>query len=76
MLHDLAAIPRDEQLRIGYYQLLNTIGEGNSAKVKLARQILTGIEVAVKVINRHRSYRPFREVHAMKTLNHHNIVKL
>ncbi|XP_039702935.1 serine/threonine-protein kinase MARK2-like [Pteropus medius] len=76
MLRDLAAISSEEQPHVWCYELLNTIGEGSFAKVKLARHILTGIEVAVKVINRHGSYRPFREVHAMKTLNHPNIVKL
>ena len=65
MLRDLAAISTDEQSHIGRYQLLNTIGEGSFAKVKLARHILTGTEVAVKVINGPGSYRPFREVHAM-----------
>uniref|UniRef100_A0A672QRS0 non-specific serine/threonine protein kinase n=1 Tax=Sinocyclocheilus grahami TaxID=75366 RepID=A0A672QRS0_SINGR len=35
----------DEQPHIGNYRLLKTIGKGNFAKVKLARQILTGREV-------------------------------
>ena len=29
-----------------------TIGKGNFAKVKLARHILTDVEVAIKVINK------------------------
>ena len=74
MVHDLAATPSEEQPRVVCYELLHTIGEGTFAKVKLARHILTGIEVAVKIIRWERSHRPFREVQSMKTLNHPNIV--
>uniref|UniRef100_A0A3P9PXP2 non-specific serine/threonine protein kinase n=1 Tax=Poecilia reticulata TaxID=8081 RepID=A0A3P9PXP2_POERE len=42
----------DEQPHIGNYRLLKTIGKGNFAKVKLARHILTGREVAVKIIDK------------------------
>ncbi|XP_011361609.1 serine/threonine-protein kinase MARK2-like [Pteropus vampyrus] len=75
MAYNLAAIS-DKEPHIGHYKLLNTIGEGSFAKVRLARHILTGTEVAVKVINRQGSYRPFREVLSLKSLNHPNIVKL
>uniref|UniRef100_A0A8C1JWR3 non-specific serine/threonine protein kinase n=1 Tax=Cyprinus carpio TaxID=7962 RepID=A0A8C1JWR3_CYPCA len=37
---------------IGNYRLLKTIGKGNFAKVKLARHILTGSEVAIKIIDK------------------------
>lgn len=76
MLHDLTASPSEEQPPVVCYELLHTIGEGTFAKVKLARHVQTGIEVAVKVIDRHGSYRPYREVQSMKSLNHPNIVKL
>ncbi|CAL8376792.1 unnamed protein product [Gadus morhua 'NCC'] len=46
------AAPTDEQPHIGNYRLLKTIGKGNFAKVKLARHILTGKEVAVKIIDK------------------------
>nr|KAF6506092.1 hypothetical protein HJG63_007929 [Rousettus aegyptiacus] len=75
MAYNIAAIS-DQERRIGHYKLLNTIGEGSFAKVRLARHILTETEVAVKVINRHGAYRPFREVSSMKSLNHPNIVQL
>uniref|UniRef100_A0A6I8QES4 non-specific serine/threonine protein kinase n=1 Tax=Xenopus tropicalis TaxID=8364 RepID=A0A6I8QES4_XENTR len=39
----------DEQPHIGNYRLLKTIGKGNFAKVKLARHVLTGREVSVKL---------------------------
>uniref|UniRef100_A0A4W4HQ10 non-specific serine/threonine protein kinase n=1 Tax=Electrophorus electricus TaxID=8005 RepID=A0A4W4HQ10_ELEEL len=42
----------DEHPHIGNYRLLKTIGKGNFAKVKLARHILTGREVAIKIIDK------------------------
>ncbi|XP_051959718.1 serine/threonine-protein kinase MARK2-like isoform X2 [Xyrauchen texanus] len=71
----------DEQPHIGCYRLLKTIGKGNFAKVKLAKHILTGKEVAVKIIdktqlNSSSLQKLFREVMIMKLLNHPNIVKL
>ncbi|XP_074192629.1 serine/threonine-protein kinase MARK2 isoform X5 [Rhinolophus sinicus] len=47
-----SATSADEQPHIGNYRLLKTIGKGNFAKVKLARHILTGKEVAVKIIDK------------------------
>uniref|UniRef100_A0AAY4DFN2 non-specific serine/threonine protein kinase n=1 Tax=Denticeps clupeoides TaxID=299321 RepID=A0AAY4DFN2_9TELE len=42
----------DDQLHVGSYRLLKTIGKGNFAKVKLARHVTTGREVAVKIIDK------------------------
>ncbi|XP_035383498.1 serine/threonine-protein kinase MARK2 isoform X4 [Electrophorus electricus] len=75
------ATAADEQPHIGNYRLLKTIGKGNFAKVKLARHVLTGKEVAVKIIdktqlNSSSLQKLFREVRIMKLLNHPNIVKL
>ncbi|XP_032367941.1 MAP/microtubule affinity-regulating kinase 4 isoform X1 [Etheostoma spectabile] len=75
------ALCSDEQPHIGNYRLLKTIGKGNFAKVKLARHILTGREVAIKIIDKTQLnptslQKLFREVRIMKTLNHPNIVKL
>ncbi|XP_073727328.1 serine/threonine-protein kinase MARK2 isoform X12 [Misgurnus anguillicaudatus] len=77
MLHSAT----DEQPHIGCYRLLKTIGKGNFAKVKLAKHVLTGKEVAVKIIdktqlNSSSLQKLFREVRIMKLLNHPNIVKL
>ncbi|XP_059368187.1 MAP/microtubule affinity-regulating kinase 3 isoform X4 [Carassius carassius] len=71
----------DEQPHIGNYRLLKTIGKGNFAKVKLARHILTGREVAIKIIDKTQLnptslQKLLREVRIMKILNHPNIVKL
>ncbi|XP_053908457.1 serine/threonine-protein kinase MARK2 isoform X3 [Cuculus canorus] len=76
-----SATSADEQPHIGNYRLLKTIGKGNFAKVKLARHVLTGKEVAVKIIdktqlNSSSLQKLFREVRIMKVLNHPNIVKL
>uniref|UniRef100_A0A0N5A9Z7 Serine/threonine-protein kinase par-1 n=1 Tax=Syphacia muris TaxID=451379 RepID=A0A0N5A9Z7_9BILA len=66
---------------IGKYKLIKTIGKGNFAKVKLAKHIPTGIEVAIKIIDK-TALNPtslnklFREVKIMKQLDHPNIVKL
>ncbi|XP_077143738.1 serine/threonine-protein kinase MARK2 isoform X3 [Ranitomeya variabilis] len=83
MLRCRTSIPTsaDEQPHIGNYRLLKTIGKGNFAKVKLARHVLTGKEVAVKIIdktqlNSSSLQKLFREVRIMKVLNHPNIVKL
>ncbi|KAF5908928.1 serine/threonine-protein kinase MARK2-like isoform X11, partial [Clarias magur] len=75
------ATAADDQPHIGKYRLLKTIGKGNFAKVKLARHVLTGKEVAVKIIdktqlNSSSLQKLFREVRIMKLLNHPNIVKL
>uniref|UniRef100_A0A668AR37 MAP/microtubule affinity-regulating kinase 3 n=1 Tax=Myripristis murdjan TaxID=586833 RepID=A0A668AR37_9TELE len=75
------ALCSDEHPHIGNYRLLKTIGKGNFAKVKLARHILTGREVAIKIIDKTQLnptslQKLFREVRIMKSLNHPNIVQL
>ncbi|KAI3376538.1 hypothetical protein L3Q82_016986, partial [Scortum barcoo] len=79
--NSVATTTSDDQPHIGNYRLLKTIGKGNFAKVKLARHVLTGKEVAVKIIdktqlNSSSLQKLFREVRIMKMLNHPNIVKL
>ncbi|KAI6189768.1 Non-specific serine/threonine protein kinase [Aphelenchoides bicaudatus] len=71
----------NDEPHIGRYKLLKTIGKGNFAKVKLARHIPTGIDVAIKIIdktalNSSSLQKLFREVRIMKQLDHPNIVKL
>ncbi|XP_053985535.1 serine/threonine-protein kinase MARK2-like isoform X10 [Hylaeus volcanicus] len=70
-----------EEPHIGKYKLLKTIGKGNFAKVKLAKHVPTGKEVAIKIIdktqlNQNSLQKLFREVRIMKMLDHPNIVKL
>ncbi|KAJ3028645.1 UNVERIFIED_CONTAM: Serine/threonine-protein kinase par-1 [Siphonaria sp. JEL0065] len=66
---------------IGNYVFQKTVGEGNFAKVKLAKHKITGGEVAIKVIDKttlddKKLGKLYREVRIMKMLNHPNIVKL
>ncbi|KAI1295511.1 MAP/microtubule affinity-regulating kinase 3 [Halotydeus destructor] len=70
-----------EEPHIGRYRLLKTIGKGNFAKVKLAKHLPTGKEVAIKIIDKTQLnpsslQKLFREVRIMKMLDHPNIVKL
>lgn len=70
-----------EDVYIGKYKLIKTIGKGNFAKVKLAKHLPTDREVAIKIIdktqlNQTSLQKLFREVRIMKFLDHPNIVKL
>ncbi|XKL67986.1 hypothetical protein PGB90_003477 [Kerria lacca] len=71
----------NDEPHIGKYKLLKTIGKGNFAKVKLAKHVPTGKEVAIKIIDKTQLnpsslQKLFREVRIMKMLDHPNIVKL
>ena len=46
-----------EGMRVGKYELGRTLGEGNSAKVKLAKDIVSGQSFAVKIIDKSRTSR-------------------
>ncbi|CAI5450774.1 unnamed protein product [Caenorhabditis angaria] len=76
-----AARRQPEDVHVGKYKLMKTIGKGNFAKVKLAKHVITGQEVAIKIIdktalNPSSLQKLFREVKIMKQLDHPNIVKL
>ncbi|THD25517.1 MAP/microtubule affinity-regulating kinase 4 [Fasciola hepatica] len=71
----------DTKSNVGKYRLLRTIGKGNFAKVKLAIHMATGVEVAIKIINKTVMdstllKRLKREITIMKVTNHPNIVRL
>lgn len=73
--------PEEQQPHIGKYTFIRTIGKGNFAKVKLACHVITGKEVAIKIIDKTQlspssRQKLFREVRIMKMLDHPNIVKL
>ncbi|KAG5456694.1 MAG: kinase-like domain-containing protein, partial [Olpidium bornovanus] len=66
---------------LGDYRLERTIGEGAFGKVKLATHLITGQQVAVKVVEKsHLKYdaaeRLVREVLVLKLLEHPNINRL
>jgi hypothetical protein len=58
----LPAPPPNRHVRVGYYDLEKTVGEGNFAKVKLATHALTQAKVAVKIIEK-RSVRGHTQTH-------------
>lgn len=68
--------------RIGKYELGRLLGEGTFAKVKLGRNIETGKNFAVKIIDKdmvkknNLMYQVKREISTMKLLKHPNIVQL
>ncbi|KAI3981878.1 hypothetical protein MKX01_041141 [Papaver californicum] len=67
---------------IGRYQLGRTIGEGTFAKVKLAMNIDTRQNVAIKIFDKkmvmenQMMYQIEREISAMRLLHHPNIVRI
>lgn len=70
-----------EETAFNNYVIIKTIGRGNFAKVKLAYHKPTGVEVAIKVINKSQMTpqslsKIEREVKIMKRISHPNIVKL
>lgn len=80
MAQQPAAALSDQLLYLDDYELLDTIGEGSHAKVKLGRHLPTGTEVAIKIIRRrgvHRTQRHgLQEARCMLGLRHPNIVQL
>ncbi|XP_025105298.1 MAP/microtubule affinity-regulating kinase 3-like isoform X13 [Pomacea canaliculata] len=81
ILHPSVPRNRSDEPHIGKYRLIKTIGKGNFAKVKLAKHVPTGKEVAIKIIDKTQLnpsslQKLFREVRIMKLLDHPNIVKI
>ncbi|OMJ29542.1 Fatty acyl-CoA synthetase and RNA processing-associated kinase 1 [Smittium culicis] len=66
----------------GNYLLLQTIGEGEFAKVKLGLHRNTGQEVAIKLVKKEwvdskiKKAKIIREISSLKKVNHENIVRL
>ncbi|DAA22814.1 TPA: serine/threonine-protein kinase MARK2-like [Bos taurus] len=80
-IQDLMAISVNNSVHIENYDILQTIGEGQFAKVKLARHVLTKEVVAIKVIQKtNQSSSGLKEwnqeINSLKTVSHANIVKL
>ncbi|XP_066103908.1 serine/threonine-protein kinase MARK2-like [Saccopteryx bilineata] len=76
MLGDYGAIPWWMTGDVGNYLFVRTLGTGGFGTVKLARHVLTGIYVAVKIVSLKDCPNAFREVEFLKALNHPNVVKL
>lgn len=52
LLHSTESLTHTKFNILSIFQLLKTIGKGNFAKVKLAKHIPTGKEVAIKIIDK------------------------
>ncbi|TFJ82427.1 hypothetical protein NSK_006253 [Nannochloropsis salina CCMP1776] len=66
---------------MGQYEILETLGKGMSGKVKKARHILTGQEVALKIIDKSKAVKRTllqlrTEITALKTVRHPNVLEL
>ena len=67
---------------IGNFELIKRIGKGNFAEVKLARESLTKLKVAVKIIDLNKLEfeqinKLWREIEILKKLQrHHNVLRL
>jgi len=63
------------------YELLETLGKGKFAVVKLARHLLTDVRVAIKIIDKNKldevsKTHLYKEVTCMKLLRHPNVIRL
>ncbi|XP_075222290.1 serine/threonine-protein kinase SIK3-like isoform X2 [Lycorma delicatula] len=77
----LQHFPVDRLVRVGYYELDETIGKGNFAIVKLATHIVTKTKVAIKIIDKTKLdednlKKIFREIQILTKLRHPNIIRL
>ncbi|CAM8886439.1 hypothetical protein QQ045_026428 [Rhodiola kirilowii] len=67
---------------VGKYELGRTLGEGTFAKVKFARNTLTGEPVAIKILDKEKVLKNKmaeqirREIATMKLIKHPNVVRL
>ncbi|OAY62092.1 CBL-interacting serine/threonine-protein kinase 9 [Manihot esculenta] len=68
--------------RVGKYELGRTLGEGTFAKVKFAKNVETGENVAIKIIDRDQILRLKmveqlkREISTMKLIKHPNVIQI
>jgi len=67
---------------VGKYELGRTLGEGNFAKVKFAKNVETGEFVAIKILSKdkllkHKMVQQMkREISTMKLIKHPNVIRL
>ncbi|KAM7270547.1 hypothetical protein ACFE04_029761 [Oxalis oulophora] len=68
--------------RVGKYELGKTLGEGTFAKVKFARNVVTGDNVAIKILDKdkilkHKMINQIkREISTMKLIRHPNVIRM
>ncbi|OVA11558.1 Protein kinase domain [Macleaya cordata] len=70
------------RVRVGKYELGRTMGEGSFAKVKFARDIETGENFAIKILDKekllkHKMINQIkREISTMKLIRHPNVIRM
>ncbi|XP_010655434.1 CBL-interacting protein kinase 04 isoform X2 [Vitis vinifera] len=68
--------------RVGKYELGRTLGEGTFAKVKFARNVETGENVAIKILDKEKVLKHKmigqikREISTMKLIRHPNVIRM
>ncbi|KAF4363097.1 CBL-interacting serine/threonine-protein kinase 23 [Cannabis sativa] len=68
--------------RVGRYELGRTLGEGNFAKVKFARNVETNENVAIKILDKEKVLKHKmigqikREISTMKLIRHPNVIRM
>ncbi|KAF5472532.1 hypothetical protein F2P56_009243 [Juglans regia] len=68
--------------RVGKYELGRTLGAGNFAKVKFARNVETGENVAIKILDKEKVFKHRmivqikREISTMKLIRHPNVIRM
>ncbi|MED6160209.1 CBL-interacting serine/threonine-protein kinase 23 [Stylosanthes scabra] len=68
--------------RVGKYDIGRTLGEGNFAKVKFAKNTVTGDNVAIKILDKekilkHKMINQIkREISTMKLIRHPNVIRM
>ncbi|XP_041025213.1 CBL-interacting serine/threonine-protein kinase 23 [Juglans microcarpa x Juglans regia] len=68
--------------RVGKYELGRTLGEGNFAKVKFARNVVSGENVAIKILDKEKVLKHKmigqikREISTMKLIRHPNVIRM
>ncbi|QQP42443.1 Putative LOC100168714, partial [Caligus rogercresseyi] len=72
----------EDLLRVGHYELSSTLGKGNFSLVRLGVHVLTGVEVAVKIVAKSKldaesASKMRREIQILRSLSSHpHIIRL
>lgn len=74
----VCVVQNEDGTSIGRYRFIRTLGKGNFARVKLAKHLLTGRDVAIKIIDKTQLnptslQKVYREVRLMRLLDHPHI---
>ncbi|RWR88778.1 CBL-interacting serine/threonine-protein kinase 23-like protein isoform X1 [Cinnamomum micranthum f. kanehirae] len=73
---------RSARVKVGRYELGRTLGEGTFAKVKFARNLETGENVAIKILDKEKVLKHKmigqikREISTMKLIRHPNVIHM